>query len=127
MPCAAQSLRASSAGSWPGSSLSGRLLIIGFVPEAGRGPLFSVLSAPAAVRPGASCMRGGIVGIGRLRKAKRAAMLQPVFDRSNPLTLGGVLSRTLHQVARANPEAFKPAQRHRYGLQILVADRGLVQ
>src|SRR5215469_1678215 len=124
MPCASQSLWASSAGSWPGSSLSGRLLMIVFMPEAASASILSALSPPAAARPGASCMRGGIVGIGQLRKAKRAATLQPVSDRSNPLKLGGVLSGALHQVARANPETLEPAQRHRGSLQILVADRG---
>src|ERR1700761_3305159 len=128
MPRAAHSLRASSAGSWPGSSLSGRLLTMVFTPDAASASMLSALKAPAAVKPGESGIRGGIVGIDRLRKAKRAAKLQPGAVRSNSCGgSGGVLPRTLHQIAGADPEALEPAQGHGRGLQIVVVDRGLVQ
>src|SRR5580700_11124355 len=127
MPCAAHNLHASSAGSWPGSSSSGRLLTIVFTPDAASASISSRLSAPAAVRPGARSIRGGMR---RLRKAKRAAELQPVAVPSPEKSwrsLCRVLSRPLYQVASANPEPLEPAQRHGRRVQIFVGNRRLVQ
>jgi hypothetical protein len=57
-------------------------LTIVFIPAAARASILSALSAPAAVKPGASSIKGGKDGIGRLRNAKRAAELQPLADPS---------------------------------------------
>src|SRR6202041_4075857 len=127
MPCATQSRRASAAGSWPGSSPSGRLLTIVFTPEAASASISTRVKAPAAARPGASSINGVM---GSLRKAKRAAELQPVADPSPEKwlrRLRRVLPRPLHQIAGADPEPLEPAQGHRRRRQILVGNRGLVQ
>src|SRR5437016_9892624 len=66
MPCASARRPASAAGSWPGSSLSGRLLTIVRTPDAASASISLGPSAPAALSPGASSARDGSEGMRRL-------------------------------------------------------------
>src|ERR1051325_9783972 len=130
MPCASARRRAAAAGSWPGSSLSGRLLTIVRTPDAASASISPDPSAPAALSPGASSARGGSEGIKRLlrnlpRDAQADAARSPEkipYERS-----GSELSRPLHKAAGADPEPLEPAQGRHDGLQIGLGDRRLAE
>src|SRR3981081_4626927 len=123
MPCASARRRASSAGSWPGSSASGRLLMIVRTPAAASASMSAVPSAPAALSPGASSGRGGNgEDMGRLRKDFRADSQSAAAPSSE--NLGGELSRPLYQIAGADPEPLEPAERPDGALHVRARGRG---
>src|SRR5712691_8339075 len=113
MPCTSAIWRASAAGTCPASSSSGRLLMIVRTPCSASASISCWSSAPAAAMPGARAARlDEDEGMGRLRNRLRnrfAAHRRPVILKM-PTGSGGELSRPLHQIAGADPEALEPAQ-----------------
>src|SRR5579884_396084 len=131
MPRASARRRASAAGTWPGSSPSGRLLMITLIPAAASASMWSRDSAPAALTPGASSISGCKDGIGGScsAQAKRAADSQPVAVPSPEkfARLCRVLTGPLHQVAGADPEPLEPPQGDDDGVEVLARHRRLRQ
>src|SRR5215471_8553086 len=130
MPCATARRWASAAGSWPGSSLSGRLLMSVRTPDAASASMSPGPSAPAALRPGASSTRGGKEDIGRL--LRDLVQASQATARRSPEKMpsgrsGGELPRPLHEVAGADPEALETAQCRDDVLQIALGDRRLTE
>src|SRR5436305_9078769 len=130
MPSDSASRRASAAGSWPGSSPSGRLLMIVRTPAFPSASMSARSSLPAALRPGASSAKGGREGgddggMARLRSLLRVnsqPAAAPSLEKS-----GGVLPRALDQIASPDPKSLQPAQREARRLQILIGDGRLRQ
>src|ERR1700739_2484628 len=109
--------RASAAGSCPGSSPSGRLLMIVRTPAAASASMSSRSSLPATLTPGAHADSGADIPV--LRDRLRAAS-QPRATAS-PKKSGGVLRRALHKVAGADPEPLEAPERGIGALQIFDA------
>src|SRR6266568_6415606 len=136
MPRSSAIWRASAAGSWPGSSSSGRLLMIVRTPARASVSISLRSRLPAALMPGASTTGAREVADMvrlRIRVANRfAARRHPVTlkesqPKKQPAGSGGEAARALDEIAGAHPEALEPAQRHDDLLQILIGDRGLRQ
>src|SRR6516165_1756268 len=112
--------RASAAGSCPGSSPSGRLLMIVRTPAAASASMSARSSLPATLTPGAN--GNSWAGMRVLRDDLRAdSQPQPA---PSPKKSGGELRRALHKVAGADPEPLQSAERGVGALQIFDAHRG---
>src|SRR5580704_16227694 len=102
--------RASTAGSCPGSSPSGRLLMIVRTPVAASASMSARSSLPATLTPGANAnsWAGMLVLRDDLRAASQrqaAASPKKSAGKNQPeKKSGGELRRALHKVAGADPE-----------------------
>src|SRR6202040_851208 len=128
--------RASAAGSCPGSSPSGRLLMIVGTPAAPSASMSDRSSLPAALTPGANA--NSWAGMPILRDDLRAAsqpqaVASPIKKRrrhqkkSAGKKSGGELRRALHKVAGADPEPLQAAECGVGALQIFDAHGGVRQ
>src|SRR5580693_1398709 len=123
IPCASAMRRASTAGSCPGSSPSGRLLMIVRTPVAASASMSARSSLPATLTPGANANSWADIPV--LRDDMRAAS-QPQTAASSQKS-GGELRRALHKVAGADPEPLQAAERGVGALQVFEAHGGLRQ
>src|SRR5437763_9319444 len=115
--------RASAAASCPGSSPSGRLLMIVRTPAAASASMSARSSLPATLTPGSN--GNSWTGMLVLRNDLAAAS-QPQAAAS-PKKSGGELRRALHKIAGADPEPLQAAERGVGPLQIFDADGGVRQ
>src|SRR5947209_3193453 len=128
IPCASAMRRASAAGSCPGSSPSGRLLMIVRTPAAASASMSARSSLPATLTPGAN--GNSSAGMPVLRDDLRAAW-QPQPEASPKKSAGkksgGELRRALHKVAGPDPKPLEAPERGVGALQIFDAHRGVRQ
>src|SRR5947209_2515122 len=115
--------RASAAASCPGSSPSGRLLMIVRTPAAASASMSARSSLPATLTPGSN--GNSWTGMVVLRNDLAAAS-QP-RTAASPKKSGGELRRSLHEVAGADPEPLQAAERGVGALQIFDAHGGVRQ
>src|SRR5215469_13841995 len=128
MPCASATRRASAAGSWPGSSPSGRLLMIVRMPAAASASMSARSSRPAALNPGANGKSWGAMPV--LHDLYAAdSQPRPLASLKNrgKKASSGELRRPVDQIPGAQPKPFQATQRRRGGLQILDTQRRLRQ
>src|SRR5580700_9790505 len=127
--------RASTAGSCPGSSPSGRLLMIVRTPALASASMSARSSLPATLTPGANA--NSWAGMPILRDNLRAAsqpqaVASPIKAAPSPKKSagkksGGELRRALHKVAGADPEPLQAAECGVGALQIFDAHGGVRQ
>src|ERR1700722_14047295 len=115
--------RASAAGSCPGSSPSGRLLMIVRTPAVASASMSARSSLPATLTPGAN--GNSWAGMPVLLDDLRAALQQQLA--ASPKKSGGELRRALHKVAGADPEPLQATQRGVGALQVFEAHGGVRQ